>query len=63
MDCEAEFKKCMRELCKNNYKSKKHECESYSHIYALGTSMLGCSAYEESQRASCECVPQVHDEL
>lgn len=54
--CDEDFKKCMKRLCDNNFKSNP-DCNSAASLYALGTNMFGVAGFEEAQNDNCMCIP------
>lgn len=55
--CESEFEKCMKNLCRTNFK-KNPECQQAAQMYTMGTSMFGGGAFAESQDQFCTCIEE-----
>jgi secretory phospholipase A2 len=56
--CDELFGKCLDKKCGRN-----KECGSSASMLKMGSSMLGCQFYLESQRQACECKKRAHDDL
>mmetsp|Transcript_28383 Transcript_28383/g.69148 ORF Transcript_28383/g.69148 Transcript_28383/m.69148 type:complete len:254 (-) Transcript_28383:120-881(-) len=55
--CEERFSSCLSKVCESTG-NKKEQCDGTAGMFKLGTGMLGCDLFQESQQGSCECVPK-----
>jgi hypothetical protein len=56
--CDDQFGACLDARCGRN-----QECSSTASMLKMGSSMLGCQFYLDSQRQACECKASSRDDL
>lgn len=59
--CERRFEKCMKQRCQDDpgtttkTKTKKDACTTQADMYLFMVNMMGCPAFQESQKEACMC--------
>ncbi|KAI9006434.1 group XII secretory phospholipase A2 precursor-domain-containing protein [Hyaloraphidium curvatum] len=58
--CDADFLACMQKLCDDGWAGKqREECRGTASVFHMGTALMGCAAYQASQRNACLCLETV----
>mmetsp|Transcript_13179 Transcript_13179/g.21850 ORF Transcript_13179/g.21850 Transcript_13179/m.21850 type:complete len:219 (-) Transcript_13179:33-689(-) len=55
--CENDFGKCMKHLCKSAFSSNP-QCAGAAQMYQMGTTMFGGSGFTDLQNDYCVCIPK-----
>lgn len=54
-DCDIDFGKCMKKLCKTKY-SHNQQCSAAANMYEMGTTIFGSAGFDSTQEDFCACV-------
>eukprot|EP00466_Bigelowiella_natans_P008948 jgi/Bigna1/133625/aug1.22_g8333 len=54
--CEDRFSQCLNNVCGAYGSEQKDSCLQTANTFKMGTKLLGCQLFQESQNSNCQCV-------